>query len=397
MRDTRKTDDLFVFVLALATVTLFSSGAQAAEWQVEMVDQSGAAQYTSTQIDRNGNVHVAYVPDVQGHPLKYAFWDHGTKRWFTMTISSIASFSTLTLDSKQHPHISFADHGTGLGARLRHAQWDGSSWKVDPINIQAGAVVAYYTGIALDANDSPFFSYYDYADPGNNFRLRLRSVSWIQNHWEARTVDAQGGSGKFNAIAVDSAGRPQIAYANVKYETAGLRYATWNGKSWQTEIIEGATLPFPIFSVAMVLDKNDQPHIVYTLTETGVVKYATRTGGKWVTQSVDSIRQVAYPDRNGIAVDAEGNPYLSYYDARGGVLKLAYRQDGKWIGELLDENYAGFTSSLAIDRDTLWVAYGDSLSGALKVAHRRLRAQVERTTVTVSKPLANGKGIDFSK
>jgi hypothetical protein len=374
---------LFCF-LGLATAISSTGIGAAAEWQIEMVDQSGSAEFTSLRVDPVGNVHVAYVPDTPGHPLKYAFWDHATRRWFTMTVTSVASFSTLTLDSTYRPHISYADHGTGLGARLRHAQWDGISWKITPIDVQPGTVVAYYTGIALDNKNNPFFSYYDYADRGNNFRLRLRSVFWIKDHWEARTVDPEGGSGKFNAIAVDSGGRPQIAYANVKYETSGLRYATWVDNAWKSEIIEGGKTPSPVFSVAMILDKSDNPHIAYSLTESGTVKYATKVGGKWVTQAVDSVRQVAYPDRNGIVLDSRGNPYISYYDGRLGTLKVAYRQNGKWMAEVLDADFSGFTSSLAIHDDTLWVAYADTLGRGLKVARRPLHDASPEATFDTS-------------
>ena len=372
MKDTRRTSRRLAGILAFTTAIAAAENVRAAEWQVEMVDQSGSAHFTSLRVDKNGNVHVAYVPDAEGHPLKYAYRDRTSGKWFNMTITGVASFSTLTLDSKQRPLISFADHGAGLGCKLRYAQWDGTAWKVVPINIQTGAVVAYYTGIALDANDKPFFSFYDYADPGNNFRLRMRSVFWVNDHFEARTIDAQGGSGKFNVAAIDSKGRPQVAYANVKYETAGLRYAIWNGSSWETEILEGNAGPTPLFSVGMVLDKNDTPHIAYSLTETGTIKYATKVGKNWVTQAVDRVRQVAYPDRNGIAVDPQGNPCISYYDAQQGALKVACRQNNKWLVETLDTNSSGFTSSLAIDNGTLWVAYADEMGKSLKVAHRPL-------------------------
>jgi hypothetical protein len=376
MRVARKISTVLAGILAFAFGIATMQSVWAAEWLIETVDQSGSGQFASIQVDKLGNVHVAYVPDVDGHPLKYAYRDHVSQKWFTMTVTQVASFCTLALDSKQHPYISFADHGTGLGARLRYAHWDGNAWKVTPITIQPGAVVAYYTGIALDAQDNPFFSYYDYADPGNNFRLRMRSVFWVGDHFEARTVDAHGGSGTVNAAAFDSAGRPQIAYANVKYETSGLRYAAWNGSAWKTEIIEGAAGPVPVFSVGMVLDKNDTPHIAYSLTETGAVKYATKVNGKWVTQALDSVKQVAYPDRNGIVLDSDGNPYISYFDAKQGMLKVAHRQDGKWIAEVLDDNYSGFTNSLAIGQDTLWAAYADDLGKGLKVAHRPLRQTV---------------------
>jgi hypothetical protein len=361
--------------LALAAIpTLFAGALTAAEWKIDTVDTAGAGMYTSLKVDTSGNVHVAYVPEIDGHPLKYAFWDHAIGKWFTMKVAGIASFSTLVLDSKQHPHISYADHGTGLGAKLRHAYWDGE-WKVDPIVIQNGAVVAYYTSIAMDANDKPVFSYYDYADPTNTFRLRMRSVSWVGNYWQALTVDSQGGSGKFNSIAVDSKGNPHIAYANVKSENSGLRYASWNGESWKTEILEGASGPFPVYSVALVLDKDDNPHIVYSDVQKSVLKYATRRAGVWQMQAIDTQR-AGYPDRNGIALDSEGNPYLSYYDPKSGVLKIAYRKDGKWLREIVDHNFSGFTNSIAVDGQTIWVSYADEAGRSLKVAHRPLDGPV---------------------
>ena len=358
-----------VSILALAAALSLS----AAEWRVDTVDSAGAGMYSSMKADTAGNLHLAYIPEIDGHPLMYGFWDHKLQKWFTMRVAGVASFCTLALDSKQHPHISYADHGTGLGAKLRHAWWDGEKWQVIPITIQAGAVVAYYTSIALDKNDNPLFSYYDYADPGNNFRLRMRAVFWKGNYWEANTVDAQGGSGKFNSIAVDSKGVPHLAYANVKFESSSLRYAVWNGQTWNTEYLEGAPgVPFLTTSVAMLLDNKDIPHIAYSALGKGAVKYATQVNGKWRFEVVGGIRKEALGDRNGIALDPQGNPWISYFDAGSGVFAVCHRKNGKWVDEALDQNYAGATSSIVIDRGTVYVSYADELGKCLKVASRPL-------------------------
>jgi hypothetical protein len=365
-------------------------GIAAAEWQVERVDQSGAGQFTSMKIDKDGNIHLAYIPDVDGHPLKYAYWDHSLKRWFSMIVTNVASFCTLVLDSKQHPHISFADHGTGLGTKIRHAYWDGTQWNVQPIANPGAGVIGYYTSIGLDAQDNPFLSYYDYTDHAFNSLLRLRTVFWKGYYWEMRVADSEMGSGKFNSLAVDSSGHPHIAYANVRYESSSLRYATWNGNNWKTEIIEGESGPTPILSVNMVLDKEDKPHISYTDVERKLVKYATWRGGKWESQVVDKIQQEALVDRNGIALDNQGNPYVSYYDNRIGVLKVAFRNKGKWYAEVVDGNFAGFTSSLVIDRDTIWVSYSDTSDQAVKVAHRSLQViSSENKPGTIATSISN--------
>jgi hypothetical protein len=389
MRVALRSLKVLVSLLFLASAISMAADIHVSEWRIETVDTSGAGRFTSLKIDRQGNVHVAYIPEIGSHPLRYAFWDQSVKKWFTMSVAPVASFSTLVLDSKQYPHISYADHGTGLGAKLRHAYWNGDSWKVVPIEVQAGAVVAYYTSIALDANDHPFFSFYDYADPTNTFRLRLRSVFWMGSYWQALTADGQGGSGKFNSIALDSKGRPHIAYANVKAETSGLRYASWDGNAWKTEIVDGVAGPTSVLSVSMVLDQNDNPHIAYTDSGRRSLKYATRSGGQWRIATLDSVLGPAYPDRDGITLDSEGNPYLSYYDERLGVLKVAFRSNGKWMIQVVDRNYAGFTSSVGIDRDTLWISYADDNEKSMKVAHRPLDHPVPAAPVQASEsPIA---------
>ena len=89
------------------------------------------------------------------------------------------------------------------------------------------------------------------------------------------------------------------------------------------------------------------------------MKYVTRQKGKWEFQTVDSIVEQAYPDRNGIALDGQGNPYVSYYDAGAGVLKVAHRENGRWVAEIIDQGFAGYTSSIQIANDTIFLTYGD--------------------------------------
>jgi hypothetical protein len=340
------------------------------EWQIEMVDDTGAGQYSSLKIDTDGNAHVAYVVE-STHGLKYGFWDHKLKRWFTMPVAGGASFCSLTLDSKQRPHLSYADFGTGKGAMLRYVYWDGASWKGQGIPIKTADVIAYYTSIALDRNDRPTISFYNYEGSGGGFVLTMRTASWNGSYWESRTVDGTYGSGKFNYIASDTAGRPHLVYANVGAMNASLRYARWDGDRWRAEILEGADHAYYVESVAIAIDSRDTPHITYTDVVNQVVKYATRQGGKWSFQRVDTLLRRRYPDRNGIALDVEGNPFISYFDAATGLLKVASKSNDKWLTEVVDQSFSGYTSSLQIARGVLWVTYCDD-SGGLKCARRNV-------------------------
>src|SRR5215831_18133086 len=142
-----------VLLSALLLIGLAGSrlNAQNSEWRIDTVDSAAAGHFSSLKIDKDGNAHVAYTTDEDGTPLKYSFWDHRLDRWFTMVVDHGASFTSLVLDSKQHPHISYADAGGSKGAKLRYAYWDGTTWKKMPIPLSA-EVIGYYTGIALDAS-----------------------------------------------------------------------------------------------------------------------------------------------------------------------------------------------------------------------------------------------------
>src|SRR5437868_10527518 len=97
-------------------------------------------------------------------------------------------------------------------------------------------IVAYDDSIILDSNDHPAISFYEYRGPKDSgLSIRMRTVSWNGTNWEARTIDSDQGSGKFNAMAVDSQGHIHLAYANVT--EGSMRYAYWDGKSWNPEII----------------------------------------------------------------------------------------------------------------------------------------------------------------
>jgi hypothetical protein len=363
----------------LAAFLLTPAFLQAATWRGEVVDASGPGKFSSLRLDASGNVHVAYVvDDGKRYPLKYAFWDHGLNKWFVMTVAENSGPCSLTLDSKQRPHISYVDFGTSSGSKLRYAHWDGTAWisKAIPLNSD---VIGYYNSIVLDASDRPSISFYEYRGPKDTeIRLRLRVVNWTGESWQVRTVDSQEGSGKFNSMAIDDKGNKYLAYANVSSGTAGVRYAFWGGSSWKPEIVDGADQNGGAsvgYSVCLALDFKGNPHLAYMNESSPMIKYATRSSdskGQWHVQTIEPLSGVAYPDRNSIALDAEGTPFIGYYDSGRGVLKVAHPEGARWLVEVVDSNASGFTSSLQISKEFVWVSYSDDANGGLKVARREV-------------------------
>jgi hypothetical protein len=355
-------------ILQILLAGSLTATTQSGVWTTEIVDPGGGGQFASMRIDAFGNAHVAYMDRDTG--LKYSFWDHSLNKWFTTPLDRTGGFIALALDSKQRPHISYIEYGTG---KLKYSHWDGSIWQKQALAIPAKDI-SFYTSIALDANDYPIISFYEYEAATGDSLLRLRTVSWNGTLWDVRTADSTRGSGKFNSIAYDAKGNLHLAYGNVAYENATLRYARWNGRSWEPEIVEGVPgTGYLAFSVFIALDKLDIPHIVYTDVPRQAVKYASCVGNTWKVETVDSIRKSAYPDRNGLAFDELGNPYISYYDGGLGFLKIAHKKDGGWITEIVDRDFAGYTNSLQIHDGTIWVAYADEPAASLKVSRRLLK------------------------
>jgi len=367
---------MFKIAIQIAGLILLCIGSsQAASWRVEMIDQSGPGKFTSLKIDRFGNAHLAYVAEDGKNTLKYAFWDRGLDKWFIMNVAEGAAFSSLVLDSKQRPHISWNDYGTIPGCKLRYAYFDGESWKTQAIPLSADTV-AFYTSIVLDSHDYPSISFYEYDGPrGTDFRVRMRVVSYNGVDWQVTTIDGSNQSGKFNSMDTDPNGYAQLAYANVNAGTAGMRYAYFDGKGWKVEPMDGReqnngeSVGFGAF---IKVDREGDPHVTYMNYTTPAVKYSVRTNGVWQSETVESLSGVAYPDRNSLALDADERPYIGYFDPKRGVLKVAHKQGAKWVGEIVDSQGAGYTSSLQIARGTLWISYTDERNGGVKVARREL-------------------------
>jgi hypothetical protein len=361
-------------VLVAIGQLVWSAAAASSEWKIELIDQSGTGLYTSIRMDNHGNAHVSYTTDTEEHALRYAFWDHALKRWFVMTVANGANFSALTLDSKQRPHISWADYGTSIGSKLRYARWDGAAWKIEAIPLNS-EVIDFYTSIALDQNDYPTLSFYEYRGPrGTDIAVRMRVVQWNGQYWQALTIDGQNQSGKYNALVTDSQGRVHLAYANVGAQSAAIRYALRDRGNWNVEGIEDIRDggKYMGAGACVAVDKNDNPHIVYANNSDRSIRYAVRNDKHWALEKVADIGRPVYADRYAIALTEDGIPYVGYYDGGSGELRVAWRQGSQWRSETVDVGGAGFTSSMSIHDGQIWVSYSDQSIGGVKVAHRAL-------------------------
>ena len=140
--------------------------------------------------------------------------------------------------------------------------------------------------------------------------------------WEIETVDT-GGEGvdvrRYTSLALDSSDYPHISYYN--YTDGDLKYAAWDGSSWNIEVPDSAGSVGYCSSLA--LDSSDWPHIGYFDSTNGDLKYIywdgdswEGLGGSWTVDSTGTVGVYA-----SLALDGSARPHISYYDATSDDLK----------------------------------------------------------------------------
>jgi hypothetical protein len=136
-------------------------------WDIQVVDAGGVTgwngKWSSLSIDPSGRPHISYCAfdETYDSYLNYAWWN-GTG-WSTQTVDPSGSglFTSIALDSEGHPHISYYGYYS-----LQYASWDGSKWKIEIVDPGRFAYddsmisIGYYTSLALDSKDNPHISYY---------------------------------------------------------------------------------------------------------------------------------------------------------------------------------------------------------------------------------------------
>jgi hypothetical protein len=138
-----------------------------------------------------------------------------------------------------------------------------------------------------------------------------------------------------------------------------VEHAVFDGQSWTVESISGGPQPYE-FGTFVVVDSQDNPHVVWFDANDEDLKYSVKNGESWETSTVDSQGDVGrYAS---MALDSQGNPAISYYEATdesSGYIKLARWNGSEWDVQRvdkLDNVFTGFfgarkTSSLVLGGD----------------------------------------------
>ncbi len=161
------------------------------------------------------------------------------------------------------------------------------------------------TSVALDASGYPHISYYD-AWPNDD----LKYAAWNGTSWDIQTVDSAGNVGYFTSLALDASGYAHISYLDST--SFDLKYAAWEGSSWGIQTVDSAG---PVGAhTSLALEASGYAHISYSDDTNNDLKYAAWNGTSWDIQTVDSAGLVGAD--TSLALDASrGYAHISYFDA----------------------------------------------------------------------------------
>jgi hypothetical protein len=327
-------------------MTLLLVIAQWAVVPIETVDMTGG--WPSLALDSRDFPRIAYWGET-GWDLKYAWWNGAT--WQVQIVDTTGwcgDMASLALDSQDRPHISYWEGTIPTDVYdLKYAWWDGSAWQIE--RVDTAGYVGTWGCLALDSQDRPCISYFDYG-AGTDYKLKY--ARWDGSAWQLSMVDTTDSIGGYGtSLALDSQDRPHISY----YYGGDLRYAYWNGLGWQIQKVD--TAGYVGFYPSIALDSLDRPHISYCWNWGGLwegLKYAWWDGSAWQIEMVDTIGEVG--EFSSLALDKEDRPCISYFDYTNGRLKYAWWDGSSWQAEVVDavgvqSGYRGTPRSLQIGSD----------------------------------------------
>lgn len=301
---------------------------------------------------------------------------HASPPWYTETIQGggfVGDYIRLAVDTEGIPHVVYFDYGNFF---VIYATRVDGAWTTEVIAAEVFA--ATDMDIAVDAQGTPHVSYHAYTGIGiDELRYAVRTGP---GSWSVEDVDPTNDDvGKYNSIAIDSQGRPCIAYYN---ETlADLKYAVKTG-GWSIEIADGT---WGLYA-DLALDSSDRPHIVYFSPPPTELLYITKIGSSWIVETVGTTGA----DYNGIALDPAGNPVL--LSRSGGYLNVYTRETGSFVNIGAFATTADIDGALAIDNQgTVHVFYQDVNAGANDLWYLEVRDSVP----SVSPAALGGSTVDL--
>jgi hypothetical protein len=261
----------------------------------------------------------------------------------TWVFLTTPAYGTPALTSQEPAVVDNADSQIDPG-------WQWRTDEIDPAKIFGELTDR---SLALDSLGRPHVAY------GHN---HLYYAAYDHGLWRWHVADLGAEVGQFAALALDDADLPHISYYD---ETNGdLRYAHYNGSVWLTMTVDSAGVVGQYTSIE--LDASGHPHISYYDVSNSGLKYAAFDGQTWSIAAIDDLGVIGR--YTSLALDSMGQPHIAYYGAAH--LKYARPEGAGWLVQTVDPaDLVGRYASLALDNaDHPSISYYDEGNHDVKFA-----------------------------
>jgi hypothetical protein len=293
------------------------SGLSYAAWKAVTVGSAGYWGFVpSLALDGAGYPHIAYVGS---NGLTHA-WNNGSV-WSTEPVYSPPyggpSGIDLAVDDQNLCRISFQTSGVLYYA----VQTVPGKWSIGMAN---PPTFGLWTSIALDGDSAPFIAC---CAPDS-----LVLLHWTASQWQLDTVLAGLTSGMETdgvSLALDSADSPHLAFC-LSAPSFAVMYASRIDGTWTLDTVEDLTACEPR-GTSLVLDSQDHPHISYH-TQTAL-RYASWDGASWQIETIDAVDTGMQEFGTSLALDAYGHPHIAHVSADGSSLRYSLNDGSGWVTE----------------------------------------------------------------
>jgi hypothetical protein len=269
--------------------------------------------------------------------------------WLPDVAQSIPGGQTITLDSSGTPHVAYLSERAD-GSTLYHAVREDGDWVTEAVEPTADAIaipsiLASSSGIHIAYRSfEPEVSYhlfegerwasstvYDAEHTGApelaiDQNGQVRMAFWDSATEEMRILDPLAPEDGVStptmlaprapALAYDANNNPRLVFADGDTQ---LTYLRRDDDRWLSDVFGSARLGA---DPRMVLDAQDQPHVVYVQRNSTEVTYARREAGQWrhmlVGSTVDG-EQLSSERWVDIAMTSDDIPVIAYVEDTGAV------------------------------------------------------------------------------
>ena len=272
----------------------------------------------------------------------------------TVTSAQIADGSdrTIVVDSQGNVHIVYFFLAA---TELRHATNASGSWVTSTIDTNGDT--GHWPALAIDSQDALHVVYED--DTSKTMRYAVRSG----NNWVKYAIGPGVGH---SGIAVSGA-KVHVSYVN----NNALYYASGAAGSWSPTQVDssGAAAPSAGVFSSLALDSSGKVHIAHawgslTSSTTAVkLRHSTNAGGSWVSEDAAPSITGAHGALCSIAIDSQDTIRISHHTSvsagpADGLHLSTLVNGGSWQTQTLVTGAQGsFSSILVNSKDDVYIAY----------------------------------------